>query len=436
MKFSWWWFFGGNFLDALIGPNLFFPGEPFLLAAGYALHNGFISGIIFVFIGGFLGDQISYCIGRKQGYNGRRWLTRRIPKTRRPFAKAKLALNKRGPLVVAVARLLGPVAWIMPFLAGSYAMSWTVFTLYSLIGLLLGVGQFVILGYMLAAGIHLLPDLTPIILFFSEHSLLIISVIIASVCSAFFYRKKHKSRWFGIAACWVVVLCGMNYVHFFISDAYAYESPTLKNNEYSVTFDSLTLNKTTNLQTITDLSTLEYKTYPGLAPVYQAQPINIVLVGSKPNTLMKELGWIENKTFSRDNVSMKKYLSLMAQDLPPISDLYWNQQPQWSAYQQTGNLLQRNHIRWWYAGSLTTTGEQVWLGAISYDNHLKVAHYKGIITVLHAIDPDVDVERDSLAQHAQNKGWQVSFERFASPAAFSKSSHYFSDGQVAVITLM
>ena len=131
MEFSWWWFFGGSLLDALIGPNLFFPGEPFLIAAGYVLHNGLFYGVFFVLLGGFIGDQVSYFAGRKLGYSGRRWLTRKVPKTRRPFARARLALKQRGPLVVAVARLLGPVAWIMPFLAGSYTMPWTVFTLFS-----------------------------------------------------------------------------------------------------------------------------------------------------------------------------------------------------------------------------------------------------------------------------------------------------------------
>ncbi len=45
--------FFGAFLDATIGPNLFVPGEPFLLAAGYQLHQGVIWGVVAVLLGGF-----------------------------------------------------------------------------------------------------------------------------------------------------------------------------------------------------------------------------------------------------------------------------------------------------------------------------------------------------------------------------------------------
>ncbi len=85
-----------------------------MLAAGYLLSNGPVYGVVSVLIGGFIGDQLSYFIGRRYGVNGRRWLSQRIPKTRRAIARARLVLRKRGSLVVAIARLLGPVAWIMP----------------------------------------------------------------------------------------------------------------------------------------------------------------------------------------------------------------------------------------------------------------------------------------------------------------------------------
>ncbi len=118
-----------------------------MLAAGYLLSSGPIYGVVSVLIGGFIGDQLSYFIGRRYGVNGRRWLGQRIPKSRRAIARSRLVLRKRGPLVVAIARLLGPVAWIMPFLAGSYALPWITFTTFSLIGLFIGVGQFVLAGF-------------------------------------------------------------------------------------------------------------------------------------------------------------------------------------------------------------------------------------------------------------------------------------------------
>lgn len=412
---EWWWYFGGSLLDALIGPNLFFPGEPFLLAAGYLLNEGAVYGVLSVLAGGLIGDQLSYFIGRKLGAKGRRTLSQRIPKTRRPFARAKLVLKKSGPLVVAAARLLGPVAWITPFLVGSYTMPWMTFTMYSLIGLILGVGQFVLLGLFLAQGIQLIPDMSNITLFLKEHSLLAIAIMLASTISIFLYRSRSWKKWLKISFCWLSIMGSVNYIHFFVGNAYAYESKAAHNDNI-------------------ELKSLDYAVYPGLAPVYKAQPINIVIKGNTPQDLMGELGWIENKTFSRNDLNFTNYISLISKNLPPISDLYWNQQPQWSAYQKAGDLINRKHIRWWYAGREKQTEKDIWVGSVSYDNDLKLAHYKGIITILHAIDPDIDKERDDFANKAKSSGWDIEYKQLGSPVAYSKSRHYFSDGQVILLS--
>ncbi|MGF1688175.1 LssY C-terminal domain-containing protein [Photobacterium japonica] len=423
---DWWWFFGGSFLDALIGPNIFVPGEPFLIGAGYLLSSGLIYGVVAVLLGGLLGDQLSFWIGRRFGAQGRRWLGRHIHKTRRPIAKTRLLLKKRGPLVVAAARLLGPIAWIMPFLAGSYAMAWRTFTLYSLVGLLLGVGQFVLLGYGLAQSIALLPSWDSVIIALQEHSLLLVAILVATGSCYALYRRYQWKKWGTMVLCWLIALTGANYYHFFHSQAYdmAWISSAQARMAPSAQHDDSPLM----------LDDLNYKVFPGLAPVYQAQPINVVYIGSHPDALMKKLGWIENKTFSNDQLTLRQYIGLITQTTPPVSDLYWNQQPQWLAYQVKGGLLKRRHIRWWYAGQEAGTQQAIWLAAISYDDNVKLAHYKGLITLLHAIDPDTDVERDTLMHNAQQQGWHTEYAPLGDIEAFSKSRHYFTDGRVAIIT--
>ena len=47
---------------------------------------------------------------------------------------------------------MGPVAWITPTLAGSLDISWLRFSIGSFLGVLIGVGQFVLYGWLLAAG--------------------------------------------------------------------------------------------------------------------------------------------------------------------------------------------------------------------------------------------------------------------------------------------
>lgn len=92
--------FFGAFLDATIGPNLFVPGEPFLLAAGYQLHQGIIWGVIAVLVGGWLGDQLSYFIGKRSGSKAQRKLIRWQAKTKRPIARCRLLMKKRGNAIL------------------------------------------------------------------------------------------------------------------------------------------------------------------------------------------------------------------------------------------------------------------------------------------------------------------------------------------------
>ena len=363
---AWWWYFGGSFLDALIGPNLFFPGEPFLLAAGYLLSSGAIYGLLAVLAGGFVGDQLSFFIGRRCGPQGRRWLVRKFSKAKRPIAKTRLILHKKGPWIVTASRLLGPVAWIMPFLAGSYAMRWTTFTLYSSIGLILGIGQFTLAGFFIGKGIEVLPSWQTVGLFFQEHSVLLTASLISLIASVIIYRVYRWRKWFLMASCWIMALTTANYYHFFHSEAYSIEwiSKAQAGTNQATTMENVSLQK------------LDYSVYPGLSPVYKAQPINIILHGAHPSALMTELGWVENKTFSRDKLDLSQYLELIADQQPPISDLYWNQQPQLLAYQIEGDLINRRHIRWWFAGKSLQTNQDIWLASISYDDRLKLAHYK------------------------------------------------------------
>ena len=84
-------------------------------------------------------------------------------------------MKKRGNAILIFARLLGPVAWVVPFMAGSVNVSWKRFTVCSSIGLMLGVGQFVVAGYLIAAGLNTWIPLDSIKFILFEHKLLIAS---------------------------------------------------------------------------------------------------------------------------------------------------------------------------------------------------------------------------------------------------------------------
>ncbi len=90
-------------------------GETLLLLAGLAAHGGYLSfpGVVGVaFVGGTLGDQIGFHVGRRYGVP----LLRRWPHLEAPAARVRRLIDRHAaPLIVAVRfmyglRLIGPVA--------------------------------------------------------------------------------------------------------------------------------------------------------------------------------------------------------------------------------------------------------------------------------------------------------------------------------------
>lgn len=115
------------FGDTLIGIGFFVFGEVAFLAAGAMVAaGGSLWPAIVVLVFAWAGDVTSYAIGARYGPR----LTLpflRHHKRRRAWRRARTELATRGAVFVVVARFLGPVAWVTPFLAGSLSMPWRVF---------------------------------------------------------------------------------------------------------------------------------------------------------------------------------------------------------------------------------------------------------------------------------------------------------------------
>lgn len=144
---------------------------------------------------------------------------------------------------------------------------------------------------------------------------------------------------------------------------------------------------------------------------------------------------IENQTFSRDEIEWTGYLALLKEKTPPVSDLYWRNKPQDMAFQLPGNLMKRSHIRWWNAGLDPNSNRPKWLGAISYDDGLKVTPYSGIVTILHRVDPNVDEERDRLAEQIKSlyPSLGIANVPLAKAEVMSDKNDYYTDGNILMI---
>lgn len=411
--------FVGAFLDALIGPNLFVPGEPFLIAAGYQLQQGIWAGVFVVLLGGFLGDQVSYWIGRYVGVSAQKKLIKWQPKTRRPVARCRHLMHKKGNYVLAFARLLGPIAWVVPFIAGTNKVTWGRFTVFGSLGLLLGVGQFVMWGFLLGYGVERFPILAQVKLVIAEHQLILISIVLSVIFLYVGQRLRWRMLFAKFTALFFSLMIWANYSHFFFySDDFAkpsgqniYQGEVIEPNE------------------------LAYKVYPGISKIFDAQAMNVLFIGDNPRSLMLDLGWIENQTFSRNEIEWKDYIQLLKDNTPPVSDLFWNNQPQKMAFQLPGDLLRRSHIRWWQAGVDAESQQTMWVGALSYDDGLQLTPYAGIVTVLHSVDPNVDHERDKLAKQVSEQlaNHQVELTALTQPIVLDEEHEYYTDGRILVI---
>ncbi|MEG3696732.1 LssY C-terminal domain-containing protein, partial [Vibrio coralliirubri] len=291
------------------------------------------------------------------------------------------------------------------------------FSVLAFIGLALGGGQFIALGMLLAHGVENFPWLNSLKIFISEHNSLIAGVLAVSVFTIIGYRMKWRRLVLKSSALLLAWVLFANYAHFF------WKADDFQNQPETAQIDKV------------DWNSVTYKAFPGKSSFYSAQAINVIYVGATPRDLMKQLGWIENQTFSRNEIEWAGYLALLRDKTPPVSDLYWRDKPQDMAFQLPGNLMKRSHIRWWRAGVDIKTNQPQWLGAISYDDGLKVTPYSGIVTVLHNIDPNVDEERDRLANQIRTSLPDIELDKYplATVEVINDDHDYYTDGRVLMI---
>ena len=74
---------------------------------------------------------------------------------------------------------------------------------------------------------------------------------------------------------------------------------------------------------------------------------------------MEQLGWIENKTFSRHDLEVTDYLQLPGQYAACLRSVL-EQYSTELAFQLPGSLLKRSHIRWWQAGIDAESNRKMW----------------------------------------------------------------------------
>lgn len=144
--------FAGAFFDTLIFTCVLVWGEVFFLMAGSLAHEySTPTPLIAALTGAYASDQVGYLIGKFARTPFRRWALRTRWR-RRTLRKVTDGLHRKTYIFLPLSRVLGPFAWVTPSVAGAIRVPYPRFAAYSAIGVTIGVGMFLLMGWLIAAG--------------------------------------------------------------------------------------------------------------------------------------------------------------------------------------------------------------------------------------------------------------------------------------------
>lgn len=360
------------FGDTLVGIGFFVFGELAFLVAGAAIStNGAYLPAVVVLGAAWAGDVTSYFIGSTYGPRIARPFLKRS-RRRKAWRRAQAELARRGALFVVMSRFLGPVAWVTPLLAGTMGMPRRTFLPAAALGVLLGVGQFIVYG---ALGAQMIDVILP---FIANHFAVILLAACMVLAGFLVWRRSDHALWVKFLQAVVMatsVFVASNLAYFFVLNSHP-----------------AAITPRPAFQDACDATSGPFAAEPGETSMHLPQPVNVILLSDGSGAaLMAALGWHHNVTFTHNDIGFAAYLRLLFQNTPPISELYLNGIPADSAHQMPGTLKVREHIRWWDMGG------GVHFGAVSKTEEIAIKYYRHLPVLLHDIDPKVDESRGLLA---------------------------------------
>jgi len=448
--------FFGSYSEAMIITSFLIYGEVFFLAgsilAGMGTVNLFAV-VAVLYLGGIAGDHTSYWIGRKWGES----LYTRLGKTlflRRFFTdtnykRGTTFFQKYGGWSVFAGRFLGPVSWITPFLAGIFRLPYARFTLFNIPAVLLGIGQFILLGYLfgknyqtvvtLLQGYLLTTIFVLCVIFFlwyiykRQLRRLKMTVRESTLHYVTHIRNGTKSVYIHTLKIITLLCCVATLLYLtFLSTLFF---SNLQKQQQHIPPD-LDTTYTNIDELITSINTTTY--YP--EGTQNVGPINIVIVGtSSPIEHVIELaGWNRTKSIIRDQIHIANYLKEVTNRTLPISDLYFKEVPQNLVFEYgtSSSFSTREHVRLWHYGKLDN--KPVYIGYASKDIGFDFYRDRSFIVPFHAVDPNIDASRDLFTStiHSTSNAEERRYMSPTGPRAPTNNideMQYYTDGTIVVL---
>lgn len=174
-------------------------------------------------------------------------------------------------------------------------------------------------------------------------------------------------------------------------------------------------------------------------------PMNLIFIAeeSQLKLAFRAAGWHRASPASPIHLVYGLLTAATGRSYPtgPFTPLFVSIGLQDFAFQQPttqNSFRERHHIRIWRTGIVLPGNKRIWVGAASFDVQLKVQFRPPFIH--HAIDPDIDGERDFIVHSLEEAGAyhlkNVTFSEpvpVANPRANAYGARYNTDGQAAVV---
>lgn len=180
--------FLGAYFETVIGVGFFIYGEIFFipgaLLAGAGVLNIWLVALSLI-AGGIAGDHTSFFLGKHYGMSVFKESNKIFNLVN--YEKGKNFYDKFGPKSLTMARVAGPFSWITPFLSGVYDVPYRQFVLYNTLGVIIGIGQFLIIGYFFGSSYQLILDWT------GKYGQIAGIALVAILVGLYFFFKKQKA---------------------------------------------------------------------------------------------------------------------------------------------------------------------------------------------------------------------------------------------------
>jgi membrane protein DedA with SNARE-associated domain len=165
-----------------------FEGETVLLAAGYAAQRGMLhweTVVIVAFLGGTLGDQLAFLLGRWKGSS----LIRRVPRLASRVATVHALLERHHVLIILTIRFLYGLRIAGPVVLGTSAIPFWRFSLLNIIGAAIWATAITAAGYYFGLALDVfLADL-------HEFEHLVLLVLLGVGFFVTWWLHRQASRW-------------------------------------------------------------------------------------------------------------------------------------------------------------------------------------------------------------------------------------------------